>query len=127
MDFLDFLKDATKAGLIQWKPTGEEEVETRYLGIRKGYETTIDGYSIKTVVRARPEGFFKQGWGLGEVACGIVVEKDGKTLTLTNDPKTIPGQKSSDVDYACYEIQKWTENKDLVTSLTGSLARLFYA
>ena len=93
MDIFNFLGDATKAGLIQWKPTGEE-VETSYGEIRKGYETNIEGHSVRTVVRARPKGFFKQGWGLGEIAHGIVIEKDGEVFTFTDDPKTIPGQKT---------------------------------
>ena len=126
MEIFEFLRDATKAGLIQWKPTGEE-VETSYGHIERGYETTIDGYSVKTVVRIRPKGFFKQGWGLGEFASGITIEKDGETLTLTNDPETIPGQKHGDVDWTVRIIQQFFEEKDLITSLTRSLARLLYS
>ncbi|MCK4355140.1 hypothetical protein KAW43_02170 [Candidatus Parcubacteria bacterium] len=126
MDLFGFLRNATQAGLIQWEPTGEE-VETSYGRIKKGYKTTIDGYSVKTIVRARPKGFFKQGWGLGEVAHGIVVEKEGKVFTLTDDPKTIHGQKDESVESVCRAIHHWTENKDLISSLTQSLARLFYA
>ena len=125
MDLFGFLRNATQAGLIQWEPTGEE-VETSYGRIKKGYKTTIDGYSVKTIVRARPKGFFKQGWGLGETAYGIVVEKDGKVFTLTDDPETIPGEKDEHTKSVCWTIQYWTENKDLISSLTQSLARLFY-
>ena len=125
MDLYGFLRNATQAGLVQWEPTGEE-VETSNGIIRKGYETNIERHSVRTVVCARPKGFFKQGWGLGEVAHGIVVEKDGKVFTLTDDPETIPGQKDESVKSVCWAIQHWTENKDLISSLTRSLARLFY-
>jgi hypothetical protein len=123
------------AGHLQWKPTGvevgaHEDVDPEVVTIRRGYETTFDGFSIRTVVRVRPEGFLKRGWGLGECAYGITIEKDGKSIAFTNDPETIPGQKADrrgfDVEILFFEIQRWAENRDLETSLTRSLARLFY-
>lgn len=124
MQFFEFLKNASMAGLIQWKPTGEE-FESELFGTQKGYETTFDGYHIKTVVLGRQSGF----WGGGDCAHGIIIEKDGEVLTLTDDPKAIPGQKVEglDIKNTFWEIQMWAENRDMATSLTRSLARLFYA
>lgn len=50
-----WLVNATIASLIDWKPTEEPLVETKYGTTEKGYEGKIGDLSVRTIVRPKNE------------------------------------------------------------------------
>ena len=116
MDIFDYLKKATTARLINWKPTGEE-VKTKYQMTWRGYEAVIDGFKVTTIIRPHK----------GLVVSGIIIEKDGKSESFTDNPKVFAGTKSDEVWHTVLAIQTEMENRDIVSSLRQLLARMLFS
>lgn len=127
MNIFELLKDATMAGIVNWVAT-DNVVATPGLSVteRRGYKTTLNGSRLEIIVKERPKGFFKRGWGLGSYAIALAIEENEERTVLTNDPETIPGEQNEQVDGGCYFIQQEIEKKNLVTSISHEIAKLLY-
>lgn len=116
-ELLKFLKMATTARLIDWKPTGEEIDVKKYgyesVSICRGYEAQIGEFKVKTIIREKKlRRSTKLCWA-------ISVKKGDETIVLTE-------KMVGDIDVwiLCRHVQAEMESRDLPNQLRQHLARL---
>lgn len=95
MDLLCILRKATTARLINWL-VSKTTIADLYSGGKEllptCYEATIDGMTVKLLVRhASVKGIF---FAKMRQAFAAQISQNGQNQTFTSDPKVIPGEKT---------------------------------
>lgn len=119
----ELLTKGTMAGVIKWTPNGTE-VRTTIFGPIKGYKTTVDGFTVETIVKQTSRKLLLHTEEYWESALSI--EKDGKKIVFTSNPEEIEGEKENNVFITCVGIHRMMEEKDIVMSLSKEISGLLY-
>jgi len=110
------IRVATTAGMMEWKPTGEVVVFANRN--HRGHTTQYKNFILTIIVCRRKRS---------DIDFGLRIETEGKTTTLSSNPKLIPGRKESwdDLMVLANHIQQKTESRNLDDLLHQELTREF--
>ena len=118
------IKTATIAGQIEWKPTGEI-VEKKTDREAEGQTCKFERFKLTTRVLEKYQKGFLSSWLY--IAYGLSIEENGKKLTLTSDPKILPGKKTDMIELfnLILVINRESKIRDLPGLLHREITRKF--
>ncbi len=127
-----WLANATIAGLIPWRPTGEPAVEMfGPVNPVKGYRAEIGDLTVETIVRVCNCEKCSKKEVKEKSAAAIRITKGTQDITITSDRGIIPGVRCAEETYyllfLCERIHNEITQQDLVNSLQRELGRLLFS